>query len=812
MKFWKQHLTTKIATSFLMLSLITVGIVGGVTYIKARDALRYAARKRLEVAAKLKETEINRWFDLQEKDFLFVQEFPDIQAQLTIMLNSDDSEPEYQAAYKILDGYLQKIKIFKTNFKEIYILNRSNKIIISSNKKREGKYELLANVSYVEEVWRGSKFTPIFYVSPQTGKPAVTLAKTIRNRAGKRQGIVLANLNLEEIDEIVRERTGLSTSGESYLVGSLGGSRKTFISKYKTSNHNNFENLTSDGIDLAMDGISGAGEYLNYAGVAVLGEYRWLKDQELALLVEISKEEAFTPAAQLANAIVLISLASAGILLTGVYCMSRQLIIYRQKSENYSQQLEAKAREAENANLAKSEFLANMSHELRTPLNSILGFAQLMKRDKMLSSEQRKCLATINRSGEHLLSLINDVLDMSKIEAGRTVLHSEAFNLHHLLQSLQEMFQLRATAKGLFLKFYLNPALPKCIITDEGKLRQVLINLLSNAIKFTQVGGVTLSSKLKVKNSKNDSLSDSLYFEVEDTGKGIAPEEIDKIFDPFVQTASGVESKGGTGLGLAISQQFVRLMGGDISVSSLLGYGSTFSFDISVSIPEMLEEKCLTKKRVVKIAPSQPDYRILIVDDRLENPELLSKLLNNVGFHTRTANNGKEAIDIWEKWEPHLIWMDMRMDIMDGYEATRRIKAKSKNKKTVIIALTASAFEEQEEAIFTAGCDDLVRKPFQEEVIFEKMSKYLGVKYIYEDENLESDNKLPDNCNIILTSEDLSVMPPEWIASLRQAALEVDADLILQIIEQIPQKYHTLAEKLRKLTLQYDFDAIIEVN
>ena len=225
---------------------------------------------------------------------------------------------------------------------------------------------------------------------------------------------------------------------------------------------------------------------------------------------------------------------------------------------------------------------------------------------------------------------------------------------------------------------------------------------------------------------------------MKDTGRGIADEEIDKIFDPFVQTFSGVQARGGTGLGLAISRQFVRLMEGDIYVSSVLEQGSSFSFDIQVTLPETPEEKCPVKKRVLKIAPSQSNYRILVVDDRLENRNLLTKLLDTVGFDTRIATNGKEAIALWQTWQPHLIWMDMRMAVMDGYEATRRIKAKSQNQKTVVIALTASAFEEQQEEIFAAGCDDLVRKPFQEEVIFEKMSQYLGVKYIYEEDNFVS--------------------------------------------------------------------------
>ena len=819
MKFWKQHLTTKIAGSFLLLSLVTVGVVGGVTFIKARDALKKEAFERLDVAASLKQQEISRWFKTQSKDFSFIIDFPDVKGKFISILNSNISESEYKQSSQNIKDYLQKIKTVKPGFKEIYIINRSNKVILSTNKSREGKYEVSANFTTVEKFGSGQSSVPVFYSSPETGKPALTLSKTLRNSAGERQGIIVAHLNLEQIDKIVRDSSGLGESGKTYLIGDLRSGKKTFITEAQNNSQNQNQDVNFQGIDEAMRGISGSGEYVNPEGVMVLGEYRWVNDQGLTLLVEISQQEAFSPARQLANTIMSIGLVSVSVLLIGVYWLSRQLSIYRRQSESYSYQLEIKAKEAESANHSKSEFLANMSHELRTPLNAILGFAQLMKRDKMLSSEQRESLATINRSGEHLLSLINDVLDMSKIEAGRSYLHAESFNLHILLQTLQEMFQLRATAKGLFLKFILEPNLPICIVTDEGKLRQVLINLLSNAIKFTEKGGVTLTvnSHQLPNSSPSPSSSPSppsffIYFEVKDTGKGIANDEIDKIFDPFVQTASGVRARGGTGLGLAISRQFVRLMGGDIYPTSVLGEGSSFSFDIQITLPQTPKEICSPKKRVLKIAPSQPNCRILVVDDRLENRDLLKKLLDTVGFDTQTATNGKEAIATWEKWQPHLIWMDMRMAVMDGYEATRKIKAKSKNGHTVIIALTASAFEEQESDIFAAGCDDLVRKPFKEEVIFEKINQYLGVQYIYEEENLERNRNLLENSSINIIPQELEIMSAEWVAALHQAALEVDADLLLQIIEQIPKQYQTLTEKLRKLTLEYDFDAILEIS
>ncbi|MBW4574424.1 MAG: PAS domain S-box protein [Aphanothece sp. CMT-3BRIN-NPC111] len=465
---------------------------------------------------------------------------------------------------------------------------------------------------------------------------------------------------------------------------------------------------------------------------------------------------------------------------------------------------------AEAANRAKSTFLANMSHELRTPLNAILGFAQLMERDTALTNKQRESLSIINRSGEHLLNLINDVLEMSKIEAGRIVLNTAPFNLHRLLQTLQEIFQVRTEAKHLSLQFEVAPDLPQYVLTDEGKLRQVLINLLSNAVKFTQVGKVTL--RVSVVSEKKQGATDNgqrtIHFEVEDTGKGIAPEEMNNLFQPFVQTTSGIEAREGTGLGLTISRQFVRLMGGDIDFTSVVGQGSTFRFEVQVTLAEPPPEVALpfTRGRILKLASNQPVYRVLVVDDRRENWELLTQLLQAVGFETRTATNGQEAIAQWQNWHPHLIWMDMRMPVMDGYEATRRIRAQeNEGSRCAIVALTASAFEEQQATVLAAGCDDFVRKPFREQVLFEKMAEHLGVRYIYE----EKQQEVRKNKEEELHSCDLAVMPAEWVAALNQAALTVDGEQILELIEQIPQSYSAIAEGLAELVRNFCFDEIL---
>ena len=804
MKFEKQSLTAKITNYIVLLALITVGIVGGVAYLTARKALEDDAFARLRVAATLKEAEINRWFESLQRDFLLTIQIPEVEVRLKQLLN-DKIAGQQQQPQQYLSQYLAKVVAIQPSFREISIIDRSNKIIFSTNHQREGNYEILANITYVEQVELGDRFAPIFYVSPISHEPAITLAKTIVDAQGQRQGMVLVDINLERIDRIVREKTGLGHSGETYLVGSLV-SKNAFISGNLAKIGDFPDGIVSSGIDAAMNGASGYGHYRNYAKIPVLGVYRWLNDQDIALLVEISQTEAFTPARQLAATIVLVGLMSVLGLLLGVNWLSRQLSLSRQKLEEYSCQLEVKAEEAEAANRSKSLFLANMSHELRTPLNAILGFAQLMDRDCNATSKQKEFLGIINRSGEHLLNLINDVLEMSKIEAGKTVLNLESFDVLLLLQTIQEMFEMRAVAKQLAFNLILTQNLPRYVVGDRRKLRQVLINLLSNAIKFTHTGAVTL----KVDSDRQDDQTVKLSFKVSDTGKGIAKEELDKLFDPFVQTSSGIISEGGTGLGLAISRQFVQLMGGDIQATSIVDRGSSFFFDIPVSLADVAKiESEFNQPRVQHLAAGQSQYRILVADDKPANRQLLIELLQTVGFNTHAADNGKEAISIWQEWQPHLIWMDMRMPLVDGYQATKYIKSQSQGTDTVIIALTASAFEEERERILSAGCDDFVRKPFTEQVIFDKMAQYLGVEYLYDSKQTPSSStETSDNS---LTKQDLSFLSPEWIGQLHQAAIAVDSEQIEQLVAQISASHQSIAQTIIHMTRNYDFDAIIEL-
>lgn len=457
---------------------------------------------------------------------------------------------------------------------------------------------------------------------------------------------------------------------------------------------------------------------------------------------------------------------------------------------------------AESANRAKSIFLANMSHELRTPLNAILGFAQLMSSNANLSIQEQKNVEIIRRSGEHLLNLINDILDLSKIEAGRMMLNDIEFSLIDMLLEVEEMFRFKATQKNLQLEIAISPDIPQYIKDDRVKIRQILINLVSNAIKFTKAGSVKLSIS-PVNNNQETSLS----FEVADTGVGIAPEELAKLFQPFVQTQAGIASSEGTGLGLAISRKYVELLGGTMNVKSEVGKGTTFQFQIIVHpTTDMSIISQMANHRPIGLAPNQPSYRLLVVDDKLSNRELMVQMLSRVGFEVKEAENGLQAIEIWQEFEPHLIWMDMRMPVMNGYEATQKIKSQLKGQATAIIAITAGAFPVDKHNILSAGCDDIVYKPIEESVIFDKIAQHLGARYIYEENN----SSLLTYVSPIENLSALQTLPDSLLDRLQEAALGLDEEELYNIISQISPHQTALAELLRLYIDNFEYHKIIE--
>jgi PAS domain S-box-containing protein len=564
----------------------------------------------------------------------------------------------------------------------------------------------------------------------------------------------------------------------------------------------------------------------------------------------------------------------------------------RQALDRQNLQLQEAKEFAESANRAKSTFLANMSHELRTPLNAILGFAQLLSRDPDATPSQQESLGIISTSGEHLLTLINDILDMSKIEAGRITCQQETLDLHALLDSLMDMFQLQAQTKNLDMTMHRQPDVPSLIQTDGGKLRQVLMNLLSNAIKFTQTGSIQVNVFVREKNSEAPSPARRrraiagdraaqarekiLVFTIEDTGPGISPQEMPYLFEPFMQTETGRKSQQGTGLGLPISRKFLELLGGDLTVRSVRGIGTTFRATIPlvpVQPNSPAEEAGATPGRIIGLEPDQPTYRVLVVDDVEVNRQLLVRILKPIGFAIEEACNGAEAQEKWQSWHPHLIWMDLRMPEVDGYAATRQIRAWEQSEhsdiaqlpdqspeqdssnsaltpqnlklpeRTIIIALTASAFEEDKQKVLDVGCDDFLRKPFQKQELLTKIAEYLPVRYCYGSRKSKRSPKTgrssPETTvtldfpsasaasvgavpvSIIQSSaipapdletlpQQLQNLPVDWRTDLYQAAIQANSKEILRLAEKLPENQQQLRNLLEKLVDEFRFDLIMD--
>lgn len=457
---------------------------------------------------------------------------------------------------------------------------------------------------------------------------------------------------------------------------------------------------------------------------------------------------------------------------------------------------------AQLANQAKSVFLANMSHELRTPLNAVLGYSEMMQKDSGVLEKHKEYLSIINRSGEHLLSLINEILEIAKIESKKIENQKINFNIHNLINDIMNMFTIQANSKNIALNVRGIENIPPFLIIDQTKLKVVLINLLGNAIKFTQSGEINLSlSYMKVKNGLC-----RLMISVGDTGFGISVDEQKKLFNYFYQTELGKLTKSGTGLGLAISQDYVKLMGGEITVASELGKGSVFSFEIDVEEGEEIGiDKDLTKK-VIGFGKQQGEPKILIVEDNFENRFLLKNLLIDVGFIIKEAENGQDAITVFEDWHPDIILMDMRMPVMNGLEATKIIRSIKTDKEVKIIAVSAHIFKNELDEIFNAGCDDYIGKPYKENEIFNIFSKHLGVQFVYEEESNETD---PYIKSIDLTDNILSSIPNKLVLKLREAIIELDGNKIVKAIEEIEKENKNIGVALKSIARNKDYTRLL---
>jgi len=479
--------------------------------------------------------------------------------------------------------------------------------------------------------------------------------------------------------------------------------------------------------------------------------------------------------------------------LQGVFAAARDVT----ERKRYEQSLQQ-------ANRAKSVFLANMSHEIRTPMNAILGFSQLMRRDQGLTPRQSQYLETINRSGEHLLALINDILEMSKIEAGRTTLNPSTFDLHVLLKDLGMMFRVRTDEKKLSFLVEMIGDVPQYMVTDINKLRQVFINVLGNAVKFTEQGSIAL----RVLADRECGTGPCLRVEIEDTGPGISPDDQSKLFRHFEQTKTGQQAGTGTGLGLAISQEFVRLMGGAITVNSQVGKGSVFVIQLPLKEGQAQAVQAKDKPRhVLGLQPGQATCRVLIADDVEDNRQLLAQLLTPIGFEIRLANNGAEAVREFEQWRPHVILMDFRMPVMDGHEAIRRIRAMPGGKDLKIIAVTASAMDENRNELMEIGADDFIGKPFREGELFHKIHVHAGVDYVY----AEDPTATAQEEAVELTRESLAGWPQDLLDPMREAVITADLDQLLAKIHDVEARDPAIALGLRRLADGFQYQKLLDL-
>jgi signal transduction histidine kinase len=461
--------------------------------------------------------------------------------------------------------------------------------------------------------------------------------------------------------------------------------------------------------------------------------------------------------------------------------------------ELLSQKEQAMARAlqmAEAANRAKSTFLSNMSHELRTPLTAVIGLSHLMARSVNLDENERRNLEIINRSGNHLLSLINNVLEMSKIEAGHAEMLESTADIPALVREVADLLRTRAEQQGLTFTVEIENV-PAALHVDAGKLRQVLVNLIANAIKFTPAGGITLSMKA----IRLTETTVRLSVDVRDTGIGIAPQDQARIFEPFAQIVTDA-STSGTGLGLSISRQYLQMMGSELTIESTLGEGSTFGFTLVLPVAMDQITRAATRAQTVSLSDKDWGRRILVVDDNEDARYLLVEVLTPLGFEVQVAEDGFRAVERSIEFCPHLILMDWRMQRMSGLEAARRIIALELEPPPRIIIVSANAFDEQKQQALAAGVDDFLKKPLQEEELLAALETQLGVCFIRTE---RSGIVPPPAVDAELAAADLDPLSAKDRLDLAQAVAEVNQAKLRLVLHRIGLQSPTLARRLKAM-------------